>query len=75
MFCQSCGAKLNDGEEYCYQCGKKQAHAEEFVKSGEKKPIFTKTKFMQNVQKTSPVCRYTRIPPYRAKKTNIYLGK
>ncbi|MBQ1284339.1 MAG: zinc-ribbon domain-containing protein [Clostridia bacterium] len=57
MFCQSCGAKLNDGEEYCYQCGKKQAHAEEFVKSGEKKPIFTKETKKMIIE----TCVYTAI--------------
>ncbi len=40
MFCQSCGARLNDGEEFCYKCGKKQAHADEYKKTGEK-PTFT----------------------------------
>ncbi|MBQ5889825.1 MAG: zinc-ribbon domain-containing protein [Clostridia bacterium] len=30
MFCQNCGASLNDGEKFCYKCGVKQAHADEF---------------------------------------------
>lgn len=29
MFCQDCGAKLNDGEKYCFKCGARQAHAAE----------------------------------------------
>ena len=57
MFCQSCGAKLNDGEEYCYKCGKKQAHAEEFKKNGEKKPIFTKESKKMIIE----TCVYTAI--------------
>lgn len=33
MFCQNCGASLNDGEKFCYKCGAKQAHADEFKKA------------------------------------------
>ena len=61
MFCQNCGASLNDGEKFCYKCGVKQAHANEF-KEAEKNNGEGKIALNKEQKKTiAETCVYTAL--------------
>ena len=61
MYCQNCGASLNDGEIFCYKCGVKQTHADEFDKNktvcGDKKITLDKRQKKTIIE----TCVYTAV--------------
>lgn len=65
MFCQNCGAALNDGEKFCYKCGAEQSHADEFdsaEKSAGNAPEPKGRKLTPQAKKTAvETCVYTAL--------------